>query len=526
VERPEDRTLLASPTTTTLPAANVSSTMATLSGSVNPEGNSTATGFQFSTDPSLPPNVVTTLAGLANTSGSHNGTGNSATFGIPSGLAVDTMGNIYVADEGQETIRKLSIPRVYAQSGLTGTSDLPVSAALTGLTPNTTYYYRVVANNIGGPAQGSIESFTTRPLPVAMSIAAIAGSPQTTPLNTGLGAALQALVLDQNGNGLAGANVTFTAPAEGPSGTFPGGVTTVTVPTDPSGTAAAPPLTANGIVSSYTVTATVAGVATQASFRLTNKAAELARIALASDQFTANATDGSAAIVLTREGNPSATVTAVLTSGGGSDVAPFTQTVTFGPGTTSATVSVPLQNDGQPGESDVSVDLSLVSPSDGAALGETTSATLVVHDSNPLPPPVTVTSIDLQTIRVATGSGKKRRTVSEPVIRVHYSAPIYGPGSLDAYRVLTGATRKGTPAFTRPVPLVFVNYDAATLIPRSKLNLAQPEQLTLDASLLYDNFSRYLDGHHDGQPGGNFVATFSKKGIQIERLRGSREVPV
>ena len=35
----------------------------TLNGSVNPGGNSTDTFLQYSTDPTLPANVVTTLAG-------------------------------------------------------------------------------------------------------------------------------------------------------------------------------------------------------------------------------------------------------------------------------------------------------------------------------------------------------------------------------------------------------------------------------------------------------------------------------
>ena len=50
--------------------------------------------------------VVTTLAGLALNSGTNNGTGSAARFYYPSGVAVDSAGNVYVADSNNQTIRK------------------------------------------------------------------------------------------------------------------------------------------------------------------------------------------------------------------------------------------------------------------------------------------------------------------------------------------------------------------------------------------------------------------------------------
>lgn len=52
--------------------------------------------------------VVTTLAGSARQNGSADGTGSSALFSFPSGVAVDASGNIYVADTNNSTIRKLT----------------------------------------------------------------------------------------------------------------------------------------------------------------------------------------------------------------------------------------------------------------------------------------------------------------------------------------------------------------------------------------------------------------------------------
>jgi len=55
-----------------------------------------------------PAGVVTTLAGTPGTSGIANGTGSAAQFNSPSGVAVDTAGNLYVADTGNDTIRMIA----------------------------------------------------------------------------------------------------------------------------------------------------------------------------------------------------------------------------------------------------------------------------------------------------------------------------------------------------------------------------------------------------------------------------------
>jgi hypothetical protein len=50
--------------------------------------------------------VVTTLAGLPGTTGRADGVGSAARFFNPEGIAVDSAGNLYVADSGNNTIRK------------------------------------------------------------------------------------------------------------------------------------------------------------------------------------------------------------------------------------------------------------------------------------------------------------------------------------------------------------------------------------------------------------------------------------
>jgi streptogramin lyase len=55
-----------------------------------------------------PSGDVTTLAGLAGQSGQLNGQGAQARFIAPSGIAVDEAGNVYVAEFASDTIRKIS----------------------------------------------------------------------------------------------------------------------------------------------------------------------------------------------------------------------------------------------------------------------------------------------------------------------------------------------------------------------------------------------------------------------------------
>jgi sugar lactone lactonase YvrE len=77
--------------------------------------------------------TVTTLAGVTGTAGYSDGAAGSALFNAPSALAVDASGNVYVADFGNSVIRKISgstVSTVAGQAHVGGYLDGPKSAAL------------------------------------------------------------------------------------------------------------------------------------------------------------------------------------------------------------------------------------------------------------------------------------------------------------------------------------------------------------------------------------------------------------
>jgi streptogramin lyase len=77
--------------------------------------------------------VVTTFAGTAGVTGSANGTGAAASFSTPYDVAVDSSGNVYVADIGDNTIRKITpagvVTTLAGTAGVTGSADGTGAAA-------------------------------------------------------------------------------------------------------------------------------------------------------------------------------------------------------------------------------------------------------------------------------------------------------------------------------------------------------------------------------------------------------------
>lgn len=95
---------------------------------VDASGNVYVTDLSYDTVRKISPaGVVTTLAGSPGHSGSADGTGVDAQFNGPRGLAVDASGNVYVADQGNGTIRKISpagkVTTIAGSAGQFGSTD-------------------------------------------------------------------------------------------------------------------------------------------------------------------------------------------------------------------------------------------------------------------------------------------------------------------------------------------------------------------------------------------------------------------
>ena len=126
-----------------------------------------------------PSGVVTTLAGLAGSSGTTDGTNGAARFFHPSGVAVDANGNVYVAEEAGTTIRKMTPAGVVTTlAGLAGVSG---SVDGTNSTARLSYPCGVAVDTNGNVfvADGRNIIRKVTPAGVVTTIGGLAGTPGT-----------------------------------------------------------------------------------------------------------------------------------------------------------------------------------------------------------------------------------------------------------------------------------------------------------------------------------------------------------
>ncbi len=406
------------PAATTDAATSITATGATLQASVNPEGSATTYDFVYGTNSTLSPGTTTTsqsagsgtsavsesaaVTGLSpstkyyfkvvasNPGGTTSGTilnfTTSAATGTPPVATTNAAASITatgatlkasVNPEGRATTYDFSYgtnstlspsTTTTSQSAGSGTSAVSENVVLTGLLPSTKYYFKVVASNPGGTTAGTILNFTT---------SAATGTPPVATTNaaasiTATGATLKASVNPE-------ASATSYDFVYGTNSTLSSGTTTTTISQSAgSGTSAQSESVAISGLSPGTTyyfkleATSTGGTAAGAIQSFTTPAV----IEISSAEFTADVTTGSGQVVLIRDGSLGSTLSVTLSSPGGQEVAPFSEVVTFGPNDQSKTVSVTIANDGQPGESNTVIPLSLSSPGPGAVLARRRLPTL------------------------------------------------------------------------------------------------------------------------------------------------------
>lgn len=147
--------------------------------------------------------VVTTLAGMVGSSGKADGTGNTARFSAPSGVAGDEGGNVFVADWGNSTIRKItSSGEVTTLAGLAG--DIGSTDGI-GSAAKFNFPYGVVVDGSGNVYVSDSANHTIRKIKPDGTVSTWAGKAGESGSTDGVGSAARfyfprGLALDTDGN--------------------------------------------------------------------------------------------------------------------------------------------------------------------------------------------------------------------------------------------------------------------------------------------------------------------------------------
>jgi len=151
-----------------------------------------------------PAGVVSTLAGTAGVLGSVDGTGAAASFLYPNAVAVDASGNVYVADTGNNTVRKITAAGVVTT--LAGTAGVTGANDGTGAAASFAGPAGLAVDSAGTVYVGDFYNGTVRAINAAGVVSTLAGNANAFPGSVdGSGAAArfngpQGLALDAAGN--------------------------------------------------------------------------------------------------------------------------------------------------------------------------------------------------------------------------------------------------------------------------------------------------------------------------------------
>ncbi|HSR98240.1 MAG TPA: hypothetical protein VLM79_14375, partial [Kofleriaceae bacterium] len=134
-----------------------------------------------------PAGAVTTFAGTPGTVGSADGTGAAASFYIPTGIAVDGAGNVYVTDTGNSNIRKITAEG--AVSTLAGTAGLAGSADGVGSAARFNVPFGITVDGAGNAYVADQGNHTIRKITPAAEVTTLVGTPGSAGSADGTGPA-------------------------------------------------------------------------------------------------------------------------------------------------------------------------------------------------------------------------------------------------------------------------------------------------------------------------------------------------
>lgn len=157
-----------------------------------------------------PLGVVTTLAGLAGYPGSTYGTGSDARFYWPSGVAVDSAGNVYVADSWNDMIRHVApvwngVDYEWLVWTLAGQVWNTGSADGTGMEAEFFHPWGVAVDSAGNVYVADTDNYTIRKVTPAGVVTTLAGLPGHQGSADGTGSAARfnrpvGVTVDRTGN--------------------------------------------------------------------------------------------------------------------------------------------------------------------------------------------------------------------------------------------------------------------------------------------------------------------------------------